>query len=65
MAQCEQKRSIDDEKKVFENNLEYEKYVDLLKEYFRIKNDEVPKQKIFEEILTKHRKLVQEGILTH
>jgi hypothetical protein len=39
------------------------KYVELLGQYFEIKNDEEKLQNKFNEILTQHQKLVQSGII--
>jgi len=54
------------EKKIpgnYENDSQYLKYVELLGQYFEIKNDEEKLQNKFNEILTKHQKLVQSGII--
>ena len=41
----------------------YLEYVELLRQYFKIKNDEEKLQNKFNEILTQHQKLVQSGII--
>ena len=46
-----------------ENDSQYLEYVELLRQYFEIKNDEEKLQNKFNEILTKHQKLVQSGII--
>ena len=46
-----------------ENNLQYLEYVELLRQYFKIKNDEEKLQNKFNEILTQHQKLVKSGII--
>ena len=54
------------EKKIpgnYENDSQYLKYVELLGQYFEIKNDEEKLQNKFNEILTQHQKLVQSGII--
>ena len=47
----------------YENNPQYLEYVELLHQYFEIKNDEEKLLNKFNEILTKHQKLVQSGII--
>ncbi len=47
----------------YENNPQYLEYVELLRQYFEIKNDEEKLQNKFNEILTLHQKLVQSGII--
>ena len=47
----------------YENDSQYLKYVELLRQYFEIKNDEEKLQNKFNEILTQHQKLVQSGII--
>ena len=47
----------------YENDSQYFKYVELLGQYFEIKNDEEKLQNKFNEILTHHQKLVQSGII--
>ncbi len=42
---------------------QYLEYVELLRQYFEIKNDEEKLQNKFNEILTQHQKLVQSGII--
>jgi hypothetical protein len=54
------------EKKIpgnYENDSQYLEYVELLRQYFEIKNDEEKLQNKFNEILTHHQKLVQSGII--
>jgi hypothetical protein len=54
------------EKKIpgnYKNDSQYLKYVELLGQYFEIKNDEEKLQNKFNEILTQHQKLVQSGII--
>ncbi len=54
------------EKKIpgnYENDYQYLKYVELLGQYFEIKNDEEKLQNKFNEILTQHQKLVLSGII--
>ena len=46
-----------------ENNFQYLQYVELLRQYFKIKNDEEKLQNKFNEILTQHQKLVKSGII--
>ena len=46
-----------------ENNLQYLQYVELLRQYFEIKNDEEKLQNKFNEILTQYPKLVKSGII--
>ncbi len=46
-----------------ENNLQYLQYVELLRQYFEIKNDEEKLQNKFNEILTQYQKLVKSGII--
>jgi len=45
------------------NNPRYLEYVELLRQYFKIKNDEEKLQNKFNEIITQHQKLVQSGII--
>jgi len=47
----------------YENDSQYLEYVELLRQYFEIKNDEEKLQNKFNEILTHHQKLVQSGII--
>jgi len=47
----------------YENNPQYLEYVELLRQYFKIKNDEEKLQNKFNEIITQHQKLVQSGII--
>ena len=47
----------------YENDSQYLKYVELLHQYFEIKNDEEKLQNKFNEILTQHQKLVLSGII--
>jgi len=47
----------------YENDSQYLEYVELLRQYFEIKNDQEKLQKKFNEILTQHQKLVQSGII--
>jgi hypothetical protein len=47
----------------YENDSQYLEYVELLGQYFEIKNDEEKLQNKFNEILTQHQKLVQSGII--
>jgi len=47
----------------YEKNPQYLKYVELLRQYFKIKNDEEKSQRKFDEITTQHQKLVQAGII--
>ena len=47
----------------YENDSQYLEYVELLCQYFEIKNDQEKLQKKFNEILTQHQKLVQSGII--
>ena len=47
----------------YENDSQYLKYVELLGQYFEIKNDEEKLQNKFNEILTQHQKLVLSGII--
>jgi len=54
------------EKKIpgnYEKDSQYLEYVELLRQYFEIKNDEEKLQNKFNEILTQHQKLVQSGII--
>ena len=46
-----------------ENDSQYLEYVELLRQYFEIKNDEEKLQNKFNEILTQHQKLMQSGII--
>jgi len=46
-----------------EINFQYLQYVELFRQYFKIKNDEEKLQNKFNEILTHHQKLVQSGII--
>ncbi len=53
-------------KEILENckkDSQYLEYVELLRQYFEIKNDEEKLQNKFNEILTQHQKLVQSGII--
>jgi len=50
-------------KENYENNPLYLEYVKLLRQYFEIKNDEEKLQSKFNEIITKHQKLVKSGII--
>ncbi len=47
----------------YENDSQYLEYVELLRQYFEIKNDQEKLQKKFNEILTQHQKLIQSGII--
>ncbi len=47
----------------YENNPQYLEYVELFRQYFKIKNDEEKLQGKFNEIITRHKKLVQSGII--
>ena len=47
----------------YERNPQYLKYVELLRQYFEIKNDEEKSQRKFDEITTQHQKLVQARII--
>ena len=47
----------------YENNSQYLEYVELLGQYFEIKNDEEKLKNKFNEIITQHQKLVQSGII--
>ncbi len=47
----------------YENDSQYMEYVEFLRQYFEIKNDQEKLQKKFNEILTQHQKLVQSGII--
>ena len=47
----------------YENNSQYLEYVELFRQYFKIKNDEEKLQGKFNEIITRHKKLVQSGII--
>ncbi len=47
----------------YENDSQYLEYVEFLRQYFEIKNDQEKLQKKFNEILTQHQKLVQSGII--
>ena len=47
----------------YKNDSQYLKYVELLGQYFEIKNDEEKLQNKFNEILTQHQKLVKSGII--
>ena len=47
----------------YKNNPQYLEYVELLRQYFEIKNDEEKLKNKFNEILTQHQKLVQSGII--
>jgi len=47
----------------YENNPQYLEYVELFRQYFKIKNDEGKLQGKFNEIITRHKKLVQSGII--
>jgi len=46
-----------------EKDSQYLEYVELLRQYFEIKNDEEKLKNKFNEILTQHQKLVQSGII--
>ena len=47
----------------YENNPQYLEYVELFRQYFKIKNDEEKLQGKFNEIIIQHKKLVQSGII--
>ena len=47
----------------YENNPQYLEYVELFRQYFKIKNDVEKLQGKFNEIITRHKKLVQSGII--
>ena len=47
----------------YKNNPQYLEYVKLLRQYFEIKNDEEKLQNKFNEIISRHKKLVQSGII--
>ncbi len=47
----------------YENDSQYLEYVELLGQYFEIKNDEEKLQNKLNEILKHHQKLVQSGII--
>ena len=47
-----------------ETHPQYLKYVELLRQYFEIKNDKEQLQAKFNEIISLHHKLVQSGIIT-
>ncbi len=47
----------------YENDSQYLEYVELLRQYFEIKNDEEKLQNKFNEIIIHHQKLVQSGII--
>ena len=47
----------------YENDSQYLEYVELLRQYFEIKNDEEKLQNKFNEILTQHQKLVKSEII--
>ena len=47
----------------YENDSQYLEYVELLRQYFKIKNDEEKLQNKFNEILTQHQTLAQSGIM--
>jgi len=47
----------------YENNRQYLEYVELFRQYFKIKNDEEKLQSKFNEIIIRHKKLVQSGII--
>jgi len=47
----------------YENDSQYLEYVELLCQYFEIKNNQEKLQNKFNEILTQHQKLVQSGII--
>ena len=47
----------------YKNNPQYLEYVELLRQYFEIKNDEEKLQNKFNEIISRHKKLVQSGII--
>jgi len=47
----------------YENDPQYLKYVELLRQYFEIKIDEEKLQRKFDEITTQHQKLVQAGMI--
>jgi len=46
-----------------EKDSQYLEYVELLSQYFEIKNNEEKLKNKFNEILTQHQKLVQSGII--
>ncbi len=47
----------------YEKDSQYLEYVELLRQYFEIINDQEKLQKKFNEILTQHQKLIQSGII--
>ena len=47
----------------YKNNPQYLEYVELLRQYFEIKNDEERLQSKFKEIIAQYRNLVQFGII--
>ena len=47
----------------YEKDSQYLEYVELLHQYFEIKNDEEKLQNKFNEILTQYQKLVKSGII--
>ncbi len=47
----------------YKNNPQYLEYVELLRQYFEIKNDEEKLQNKFNEIISRHKKLVQSRII--
>jgi len=47
----------------YKSNPQYLEYVELLRQYFEIKNDEEKLQNKFNEIISRHKKLVQSGII--
>jgi hypothetical protein len=47
----------------YENDSQYLEYVELLGQYFEIKNDEKKLQSKFNEITTQHQQLVQAEII--
>ncbi len=52
-----------EEPRNYENDSQYLEYVELLGQYFEIKNDEEKLQNKFNEIISRHKKLVQSGII--
>jgi len=47
----------------YKSNPQYLEYVELLRQYFEIKNDEEKLQNKFNEIISQHKKLVQSGVI--
>ena len=47
----------------YKNNPQYLEYVELLSQYFEIKNDEEKLQNKFNEIISRHKKLVRSEII--